>query len=106
MGNLPGAGALPSSEGKVIVAPSSMHPLLSQIHKLSFIAWFGVTTIHVVGHLKDTVTFAPRDAIRRTRRQVRGASQRAWTTLASLALGVVCAWAIAPYVTNGAHFGH
>jgi hypothetical protein len=95
-----------SGVGLVIIAPTSMHPLLSEIHKLSFILWFGVTAIHVVGHLKDTVTFAPRDAIRRTRRQVRGASQRAWTMLVSLALGVVCAWAIAPYVTNGSHFGH
>ena len=95
-----------SGVGLVIVAPSSMHPRLSQIHQLSFILWFAATTVHVLGHLKDTAAFAPRDFVHRTRRQVRGASLRAGATLCSVALGLAGGWAVLPYVHNIANFGH
>ena len=64
-----------SGVGLVIVAPRSMHSQLSQIHRASFIVWFAVTAVHVLGHLKETITYAPRDFMRGTRRQVRGASR-------------------------------
>ena len=95
-----------SGVGLVIVAPRSMHPQLSEIHHLSFFLWFAATTVHVLGHLKDTLTLAPRDFVRRTRRQVRGAPMRAVATLASVALGLACGWAIMPYVNNVTIFGH
>jgi hypothetical protein len=95
-----------SGVGLIIVAPRSIHSQLSQIHRVSFVLWFAVTTVHVLGHLKETATFAPRDFVRRTRRQVRGASTRAWVTLASLVTGLVCAWAILPYVTAVSPFVH
>jgi hypothetical protein len=95
-----------SGVGLIIVAPTSIRHQLSQIHRVSFVLWFVVTTVHVLGHLKETATFAPRDFIRRTRRQVRGASTRAWVTLASLVTGVVCAWAILPYVTVASSLSH
>jgi len=94
-----------SGVGLVIVAPRSMHAQLSQIHHASFFLWFLVTAVHVLGHLKETVTIAPRDFMRVSRRQVRGGPRRAWATLASLALGVYCAWAILPHVSNVTHFG-
>jgi hypothetical protein len=31
------------------------------IHKASFVLWFGAMTVHVVGHLFETVRLAPRD---------------------------------------------
>ena len=37
------------------------------IHKISFILWFVVMTIHVVGHLRSVASFAPRDWTTRTR---------------------------------------
>ncbi len=87
-----------SGVGLVVWAPASMHAQLSQIHRLSFIAWFVAMTVHVLGHIGETARFAPRDFARRTRYQVRGASTRAWATLISLVAGAVCAVLILPYV--------
>ena len=95
-----------SGVGLVVVAPKSMHAQLSQIHHVSFFLWFVVTSVHVLAHLKETVTYAPRDLLRRTRRQVRGARRRALVTLMSVVLGVVSAWAILPYVSNVTIFSH
>ena len=95
-----------SGVGLVIWAPTAWRTSLVQIHRLSFILWFAAMTVHVLGHLKDTVTYAPRDLARRTRRQVRGVGPRAWATLASLVLGVVCAIAVLPYAHNLGGFAH
>lgn len=59
------------------------------IHKASFVLWFGVTTIHVLGHLRETASLAPRDFIRRSRGEVRGAGLRQWTIALSLVLGAL-----------------
>ena len=95
-----------SGVGLVIGAPRSLHPQLSQIHRASFILWFVVTAVHVLAHLKETLSVAPRDFLRGARRRVRGSALRAWTTLASVALGVACGWAILPYVSNVTVFSH
>ncbi len=95
-----------SGVGLVIVAPTSMHAQLSQIHHVSFFLWFVVTSVHVLAHLKETATYAPRDFLRRTRRHVRGARRRALVTLMSVGVGVVSAWAILPYVSNVTTFSH
>jgi hypothetical protein len=31
------------------------------VHKASFILWFGAMTVHVLGHILETVRVAPRD---------------------------------------------
>jgi hypothetical protein len=95
-----------SGVGLVIVAPVAMHAQLSQIHHVSFFLWFVVMSVHVLAHLRETATFAPRDLFRRTRRQVRGARSRALVTLMSVVVGVVGAWAILPYVSNVTIFSH
>lgn len=95
-----------SGVGLVVVAPRSMHPQLSQIHHASFFLWFLVTSVHVLTHLKETATYAPRDFLRRTRRQVRGARRRAVVTLMSVAVGLASAWAILPYVSNVTTVSH
>lgn len=95
-----------SGVGLVVWAPASMRAQLSQIHRLSFVLWFIAMTVHVLGHVKETASFAPRDFVRRTRYQVRGASSRAWVTLISLVAGVACAVAILPYVNNLTAFPH
>ena len=48
-------------------------PLLLKVHKASFVLWFGAMTIHVLGHLGEVFRLAPRDWLRRTRREVTGA---------------------------------
>jgi succinate dehydrogenase hydrophobic anchor subunit len=95
-----------SGVGLVVGAPRSLHPRLSQIHHASFLLWFLVTTVHVLGHLKETLSVASRDFIRGARRRVNGSAMRAWTTLASVAVGIACGWAIVPYVGNVSILSH
>jgi hypothetical protein len=47
-------------------------PLLLKVHKASFVLWFGAMTIHVLGHLGEVFRLAPRDWLRRSRREVTG----------------------------------
>jgi hypothetical protein len=71
------------------VAPGgpSWLPLLLKVHKASFVLWFGAMTIHVLGHLGEVFRLAPRDWLRRTRRDVTGAAPRQWLIAASLVAG-------------------
>jgi hypothetical protein len=67
------------------------------IHKASFVLWFAATAIHVIGHYAETAQLAPLDWIRRSRRQVSGATPRQWLLAWSLVLGVVIALLITPH---------
>lgn len=62
------------------------HARLLSVHKASFVAWFAVTTIHVLGHLRDSATLGLPDW---TRRRIRGGALRRAVLVASLALGAV-----------------
>jgi hypothetical protein len=73
----------------LLVAGRSWLPLLLKVHKASFVLWFGAMTIHVLGHLGDVFRLAPRDWLRRTRREVTGAGLRQWLIAASLVAGVL-----------------
>lgn len=72
----------------MLMGPSLRSELLT-LHKASFILWIMAMTLHVLGHLADTAKLAPRDWMRRTRRQVTGASARQWTIAASLVVGIL-----------------
>ena len=61
------------------------------LHKASFVLWFGAMTVHVLGHVVETAKVAPRDWLRRTRRDVAGAGLRRWILAASVVAGVVLA---------------
>jgi hypothetical protein len=84
----------------VVVAPHSWRSQLLQIHKVSFILWFIVMAVHVLGHLPETLKLAPLDWVRSTRRQVKGASTRQWIQAVGLALGLVMAVWITPYAAG------
>jgi hypothetical protein len=71
----------------LLLASSSWLPLLLKVHKASFVLWFGAMTIHVLGHIGEVFRLAPRDWLRRTRRDVTGAAQRQWLIAASLVAG-------------------
>ena len=60
-----------SGVGLLLVGGSWL-PLLMKAHKASFVLWFGAMTIHVLGHLGEVVRVAPRDWMRRARREVTG----------------------------------
>jgi len=77
-----------SGAGLLLVSRSWL-PLLLKVHKASFVLWFGAMTIHVLGHLGEVFRLAPRDWLRRTRRDVTGAGSRQWLIAASLVVGIL-----------------
>lgn len=73
----------------LVLAPSAAGGRLLLIHKASFVLWFAVTAIHVLGHLLETARLAPLDWLRSGRRQVGGAGARQWLLVGSLVAGAV-----------------
>ena len=69
-------------------------------HKASFVLWFGAMTIHVLGHLGEVFRLAPRDWLRRSRRDVTGAAPRQWLLAASLVVGCMLGFLLL------SHMGH
>jgi hypothetical protein len=81
-----------------LLGPTSLRTQWLSYHRTSFILWIGVMTIHVLGHLVETARLAPRDWMRRTRRQVQGASTRQWLVASSIAVGLILAVLVTPKV--------
>jgi hypothetical protein len=73
----------------LVIGPRSLRHSLLFLHKASFVLWFGAMTIHVLGHLLETARLAPLDWVRRTRRDVAGATARQWALAGSLIAGAV-----------------
>jgi hypothetical protein len=73
----------------LLFAGPSLRSQLLFLHKASFFLWLAAMTVHVLGHLLDTARVAPRDWMRRTRRDVTGAGLRQWTIAASLVVGLL-----------------
>ena len=94
----------------LLLASRSWLPLLIKVHKASFILWFAATTIHVLGHLGEVVRLAPRDWLRRTRREVSGAGLRQWLIAASLAAGALLGFLllsrVGPWLAAAPNVGH
>lgn len=82
----------------LLLGPSSWRHQMLLLHKDTFILWLAVMTVHVVAHFMDTTRLAPRDWLRRTRRQVDGAGARQWAIAASVAIGLVLAILVVPQV--------
>jgi hypothetical protein len=87
----------------LLFVPASARGLALTAHKASFVLWFGAMTIHVLGHVLDTASIAPRDFLRRTRHQARGASSRQWALVASVAAGLVLAAVLTRYTGSWVH---
>lgn len=82
--------------GLIYTGPAHREPLLT-LHKSSFIIWFAVTSIHVLGHLLDAATATWREL--RDPRVSPAARGRRWRTIAvtiSLVVGVGLATAVLP----------
>ena len=60
-------------------------------HRASFIAWFAVMTVHVLGHILETPALAIADWRLRREPATRGATWRRAALLATIALGVAVA---------------
>ena len=82
----------------VLLGPDHRSPWL-QLHKASFILWFVVMTVHVLGHLLETVHIAPRDWTARGPR-VRGTGVRRVVLVAVVLCGLVLGVLLQPSATE------
>jgi hypothetical protein len=73
----------------LLLGPGAWHGRLMQLHQVSFVLWFGLMTVHVLGHLKDLARVSTSDWTRRTRRLVGGSRPRRLLITLSLLVGVV-----------------
>jgi hypothetical protein len=73
----------------LLYAGTVLRSTLLTIHQVSFIVWFAAMTAHVLGHIRETASLAPRDFYWRTRAQVAGTGKRQWALAASLIAGLV-----------------
>lgn len=87
----------------LLFVPPAARGALLLLHKASFVLWFCAMTVHVIAHVLDTARLAPRDLVSRTRLQVRGASARQWTIVASLVAGVLLAVGVTPHAGEWLH---
>lgn len=99
---------LASGVALLLASPAWSAQLLF-VHKASFVLWFFAMTVHVLGHLAEVARLAPRDWLRRTRREVKGAGGRQWLIAASLVTGALLGLAmlgrVGPWLSS-AHVGH
>ncbi len=82
----------------LLLAPSAWRGNLLLLHQASFVLWFGCMTIHVLGHLKETVQHSTKDWVVRTRVRVAGSRFRRLTVTTSLVMGVVLGFVTIPTV--------
>lgn len=87
----------------LLFVPDSLRASMLTLHRASFVLWFCVMAIHVLAHVLDTASLAPRDFVSRTRRQIRGASARQWALVACIASGLVLGVLITPHAGTWLH---
>ena len=99
---------LASGVALLLASPAWSRQLL-RVHQASFVLWFFAMTVHVLGHLAEMARAGPRDWLRRSRRDVRGAGGRQWLIAASLVAGAVLGLAVlgrAGAWLASTHIGH
>ena len=90
----------------LLLGPQGWRSQMLLLHKASFVLWLAAMALHVLGHLLDTARLAPRDWIKHTRRQVRGAGLRQWAIATSVGLGLVLGVLVVPRVGPWLASGH
>ncbi len=75
----------------LLFAPTVWRGRLLLLHQASFVVWFIVMAVHVLGHLGDVVRVSTKDWARRTRGLVAGARARRLSITLSLLAGLVLA---------------
>jgi hypothetical protein len=87
------------ASGVALIALDRGHdPWVADLHRASFIVWFAVMVIHVLGHLLETRRLAVADLPSSTQPRVRGASIRASVVVLSIVAGVVLGLATVSWV--------
>ena len=77
--------------GLALIAAGRRAGWILTAHKASFILWFGVMTVHVLGHIVETPALALADWRSRRGRAARGAGLRIGVLLGTIAAGVALA---------------
>lgn len=72
----------------LLYAGAAWHQRLLTAHKLSFVAWFVVMTVHVLGHVPETARLGLTDWVGRARRSGPGTNLRRAAVLASVGAGI------------------
>ncbi len=83
--------ALFASGVLLLLGPTAWRGRLLQLHQASFILWFVLMAVHVLGHLGDVVRLSTKDWARRTRGLVPGSRARRLLINSSLLAGLVLA---------------
>jgi cytochrome c biogenesis protein CcdA len=78
------------------------HHTLLELHKASFILWFGAMTIHVLGHLVETPRLAAADWTR-VSSATAGRGTRVLLVVGALLLGLLLAFATRHWSTAWHH---
>lgn len=93
----------------LLLVPTSSRPVLLSLHKVSFVAWFVVTAVHVLGHLSETTRLAPMDWVRRPARALAGTQVRRAALIAALVIGVglgaLLVGRVGPWLASTPHVG-
>jgi hypothetical protein len=76
----------------LLLGPTAWRSQMLQLHQASFILWFILMTVHVLGHLGDMARLSTKDWARRSRRLVSGSRARRLLTTVSLLVGLVLAF--------------
>jgi hypothetical protein len=95
------------------VALGTTHGNLQQsvlfVHKASFVLWFGAMTMHVLGHVLETLRVGPRDWTAGTAAapRVTGAALRRWSVAGSVVAGLALGtWGLAALGPWSGHLSH
>lgn len=102
------AAVLATGVALIAVEPGQPRLLLTA-HQFSFVIWFALMTLHVLGHVKEAAVLSWRDwRPRASRPQLRGKRQRGGLVAISIIAGVVLGTALLPVAsswTTGRNFG-
>jgi hypothetical protein len=95
--------ALFASGVLLLLGPTAWRGPLLKLHQVSFIMWFVLMTVHVLGHLGDMTRFSTKDWTRRTRGLVSGSRARRLLVTLSLVAGLALAFLTVSYVGHWTH---
>jgi hypothetical protein len=87
----------------LLLGPSGWRGRLLLLHQASFVLWFILMTVHVLGHLGDVARVSTKDWARRTRGLVGGARARRLSITISLFAGLVLAFLTVSHVGPWVH---
>jgi len=83
-----------------VFGPLSERSTMMQLHRLSFVLWFGCMTIHVLAHARETALESWRDWIPSRRFRMAGAGWRRFALSLSLLGGILLAVLAVPHASH------